>query len=207
MATREVLVLNETTPQIEAAQTGDTYLFPRAQINDGTIYVKDAAAAAADAAGYGQIWVDNATPDKLRFTDDAGTDFYIATMTDLATHIAGGSSVEVTATVGGGTTGLIPATAQYVSVVCDTATKQISLPAAVDGKVLRILPGGAQNCELISAVAGDKVNNVIVGATNEALLVKTTLYTLVYDATTSNWRMTGVDALGAVEAPVVPDSL
>jgi hypothetical protein len=125
----------------------------------------------------------------------------------LAAHIAGGASEEVTATVGGGTTGLITATSEFVSVVCDDATKQISLPAAVDGKVLRILPGGANNVELISAVAGDKVNNVVVGATNEALLVKTTLYTLVYDASTSNWFMTGVDALGAVEAPVVPDAL
>ena len=144
MANREVIVLNETTPQLEAAQTGDTYLFPRAQINDGTIYIKEGAAAAADTAAYGQFWVKTATPNLAYFTDDAGTDFQIATMTDLATHIAGGSSVEVTATVGGGTTGLIPATAQFVSVVCDTATKQISLPAAVDGKVLRILPGGAQ---------------------------------------------------------------
>jgi hypothetical protein len=40
--------------------------------------LKDQAAAAADTAGYGQIWVSNATPDELWFTDDAGTDTQIS---------------------------------------------------------------------------------------------------------------------------------
>jgi len=124
----------------------------------------------------------------------------------LASHIAG-ETVAVTATVGGGTTGLIPATGEYVTVVCDDATKQISLPAAIAGKIIRIAVNGANNVELISAVAGDKVNNVVVGATNEALLVKTSLYTLVYDAGSVNWVMQGLTNLGAVETPVVPDAL
>ena len=41
---------------------------------DGTITLKEQPEADADTAGYGKIWVDTATPNKLYFTDDAGTD-------------------------------------------------------------------------------------------------------------------------------------
>ena len=44
----------------------------------GSISLVDQAAAAVDTAGYGQIWVSNATPDELWFTDDAGTDTQIS---------------------------------------------------------------------------------------------------------------------------------
>ncbi len=40
----------------------------------GTLTLKEQAAAAADEAAYGQIWVKTATPNTLWFTDDAGTD-------------------------------------------------------------------------------------------------------------------------------------
>jgi hypothetical protein len=50
---------------------------------NGGLRLIEQSAAAADTAGYGQIWVKNDTPNKLYFTDDAGTDH------DLT---AGGSS-------------------------------------------------------------------------------------------------------------------
>ena len=40
----------------------------------GTLKIAEQADAASDTAGYGQIWVDTATPNELAFTDDAGTD-------------------------------------------------------------------------------------------------------------------------------------
>ena len=41
---------------------------------DGTgLKIAEQADASADTAGYGQIWVDTATPNELAFTDDAGT--------------------------------------------------------------------------------------------------------------------------------------
>jgi hypothetical protein len=43
--------------------------------NGGVIFLKEQAEADADVAGSGQIWVDTQTPNKLFFTDDAGTDF------------------------------------------------------------------------------------------------------------------------------------
>jgi hypothetical protein len=45
---------------------------------EGTISLKEQAAADADTAAYGQIWVGNTTPNELWFTDDAGTDTQIS---------------------------------------------------------------------------------------------------------------------------------
>ncbi len=44
----------------------------------GTLDLLEQAAANADTAGYGQIWVKNDTPNVLYFTDDAGTDHRIS---------------------------------------------------------------------------------------------------------------------------------
>lgn len=114
-------------------------------------------------------------------------------------------SVSVTATVGGGTTGLIPAGSSLVVVTSDNADKQISLPAASVGDEISILVG-ATGCELISAVAAHTVNNVVVGATNEAALTATNLYVCKYVAT-NTWVVVGYTKLGAVEAALVPDAL
>ncbi len=114
-------------------------------------------------------------------------------------------SVAVTATVGGGTTGLIPAGSSLVVVTSDNADKQISLPAAVVGDEISILVG-ATGCELISAVAAHKVNDVVVGATNEAALTATNLYVCKYVAT-NTWVVVGYTKLGAVQAALVPDAL
>jgi hypothetical protein len=56
-------------------------------LDDGnSIYLNEKAAANADIAGDGQIWVKTATPNELWFTDDAGTDFQVASKT--GTHAA-----------------------------------------------------------------------------------------------------------------------
>jgi predicted RecA/RadA family phage recombinase len=112
--------------------------------------------------------------------------------------------VAVTATTGGATTGLIPAGASYVTVTSDSADKQISLPAGYVGQVLRILLGTTA-CELISAVAADKVNEVTVGATNELALTAEALYTCVYTKS-GFWIVTGLTKLGAAQAALVPDA-
>jgi hypothetical protein len=118
---------------------------------------------------------------------------------------ASSASVAVTATTGGATTGLIPATANFVTVTSDSVNKQISLPAATIGKQIMIQVG-ATACELISAVAAHKVNNVTVGATNEAALTATNTYQLMYVAA-NTWIMTGWTNLGAVQTAVIPDAL
>jgi predicted RecA/RadA family phage recombinase len=127
----------------------------------------------------------------------------------IVTAVAGSLQVRgtaaVTATVGGGTNGLIPAGTSFAIVTSDTATKQISLPAASVGDVIKILVTGAA-CELISAVTAHKVNEVTVGETNELALVQDSLYTCIYVAT-NKWIVTGETKLGAREAALVPDTL
>ena len=52
---------------------------------DGSIFLTERASAAADVAGDGQIWVDDAVPNTLMFTNDAGTDQTILTTTTFPT--------------------------------------------------------------------------------------------------------------------------
>lgn len=115
------------------------------------------------------------------------------------------TDVAVTATTGGATTGLIPAGTSFVTVTSDSANKQISLPAGSVGDVIRILVGSTA-CELISAVAADKVNEVVVGATNELALTAEALYTCTYTKS-GYWIVTGETKLGARIAALVPDAL
>ena len=49
----------------------------RFEFNDYTIFMEERAAAVADVAAYGQLWVRNDVPNRLFFTDDAGTDWDI----------------------------------------------------------------------------------------------------------------------------------
>ena len=51
---------------------------------DGTLNLKEQAAADADTAAYGQVWVDDAVPCALYFTTDAGNDIAITTGTGIA---------------------------------------------------------------------------------------------------------------------------
>jgi hypothetical protein len=113
--------------------------------------------------------------------------------------------VAVTSTSDGTGTGLIPKDASFVTVTSSSADNQISLPPGSVGKELWILVG-ATGCELIASVAADKVNNVVVGATNELALVATSLYHCIYVAT-NTWVVRGFTNLGADEAALTPDAL
>ena len=114
-------------------------------------------------------------------------------------------NLAVTATADGLTTGLITTGYNFVTVTSANASHQISLPAGTVGQVLRILVG-TTGCELISAVAADKVNEVTVGATNELALTAEALYTCVYTKP-GFWIVTGHTKLGAAQAALVPDAL
>jgi hypothetical protein len=46
---------------------------------DGSLFLTEQAAAAADVAGDGQLWVKTATPNIPMFTNDAGNDFPVNT--------------------------------------------------------------------------------------------------------------------------------
>ena len=53
---------------------------------DDSIYMAEQADADADTAGYGQWWVNTATPNEPYFTDDAGNDGRLITSTGATTH-------------------------------------------------------------------------------------------------------------------------
>jgi hypothetical protein len=46
-----------------------------AKFTGGSILLQEQADAVTDIAGYGQLWVNTATPNELFFTDDSGEDF------------------------------------------------------------------------------------------------------------------------------------
>lgn len=66
-----------TALSIDAANAGLVKL-------NSSLSMKEAAAAQADTAAYGQLWVKTATPNELYFTTDAGNDIQITTGTAMA---------------------------------------------------------------------------------------------------------------------------
>ena len=56
--------------------SGDSFRLVSGNVTlaDGVLFIKEQAEADADAGGFGQIWVNTASPNELFFTDDAGND-------------------------------------------------------------------------------------------------------------------------------------
>ena len=66
---------------------------------DGSVSLKEKAAAIADTAAYGQLWVKTATPNQLYFTTDAGDDIQLTS----GTAIVGGGMTSFQLEDGDGT--------------------------------------------------------------------------------------------------------
>jgi len=65
---------------------GNIVLEASTSINsDAPLKIKEAAAAVADTAAYGQLWVKTATPNELYFTTDAGNDIQITSGSSITT--------------------------------------------------------------------------------------------------------------------------
>ena len=92
-----------TALAIDAANAGLVKL-------NSSLSMKEASAAQADTAAYGQLWVKTATPNQLYFTTDAGDDIQLTSGTAMAFV---GDITGVTAGVGlsgGGTSGALTVT-------------------------------------------------------------------------------------------------
>lgn len=76
-------VVEDVTPQIG----GTVGLDMQGQdiVSGGVVFMTEQAAAEGDVGGQGQLWVKTVTPNELWFTDDAGTDFQLATLTGTET--------------------------------------------------------------------------------------------------------------------------
>ena len=62
---------------------------------EGAVTLKEQAAADADTAAYGQVWVKTATPNELYFTTDAGDDIQLTTGTSAAGGGAAANDVDL----------------------------------------------------------------------------------------------------------------
>lgn len=96
------------------------------------LYVNEASAAGSDTAGDGQVWVKDDTPNTLWFTDDAGNDYQVATLTGTETltgkTLSGdtlidyGETVNVIGSIGGGTQDIDLEAGNVVTGTVDTST-------------------------------------------------------------------------------------
>ncbi len=175
---------------------------PQDDSRGSSLRIVDTGDASAGTAGYAVY---------ISATDGTVEAMYIDTGNVLVDEeIVAGIGVQSTATgrtatVGGATTGLIARNTRHVTITCDDATKQITLPAPIIGmKITLVTP--ALGVELIATGSSVKVNDVIVSATNEAALVADSHYEVTCVSATE-WILVGYDKLGAHIAPIVPDSL
>ena len=149
--------------------------------NGGVIFLTEQAAAEADVAGKGQFWVETATPNIPRFTDDAGTDHYIQTTPSLLLRrksVTAGITAAVGSAQGDG-----PLTTEVNQIsTCANAGDAVTLPTAVAGLEVTIINNGAQAADVFPA-SGD---NLGAGVDTAASLAAGANITYVaYDAT--NW--------------------
>ena len=93
--TDDYLLVNVATNGATTLQTvdaagadADLTLFPDGdlilKVGSGGTFMKEAASAATDKLGYGQLWVKNATPNELYFTNAAGNDIQITSGSSIA---------------------------------------------------------------------------------------------------------------------------
>jgi hypothetical protein len=107
--------------------------------NGGVVFLTEQAAAEADVAGKGQIWVKTVTPNELWFTDDAGTDFEI-----LSTIKQGNSNITIDDTG----TGSIAFTADATSIATMTTAFGLQMNANINMAANDIV-----NVDLITGVS------------------------------------------------------
>lgn len=128
------------------------------QLNAGNLFINEKAAAVADVAGYGQIWVKNDSPNKLMFTDDAGTDYDLtaAGASSATTSAEGLVELATTAEVDAGTDAARVVTPDtlaasdfgisYVSLWCSGFTDDV---ATGDGKAYFHVPPALDGMNLV----------------------------------------------------------
>ena len=130
-----------------------------------------------------------------------------STLTGAVTCTAGVQSAAVarTATTDGDGTGAIAAGTSFVTVTSDTATKVITLPAAVIGNVITLYCA-ANGYELQTPDASNAtINNVDCDGANELAVAATD--TVICTCVAANtWVATKISNLGAVATAGIPDA-
>ena len=121
---------------------------------EGSVTFKEQAAADADTAAYGQLWVKTATPNELYFTTDAGDDIQITSGTSIAGGGGGGPETDpivgavagIVKSDGAGNISAAAAGIDYVAVEADPiyAASEAALLAPGDAAKLAGIQAGAQ---------------------------------------------------------------
>lgn len=168
----------------------------------------------ADGAGNGDVTLDAeddiilTTTGKLTITNtEAMTVSGASTLTGAVTATAGmqATSVTVTATADGLTTGLIPSGTSFVTVSTDSIDKVIVLPASVIGNIVWIsVPATGIELQTL-ATTNETINTVDCDGTNELALVAGSIYRLVCTKAIT-WVATGTANDGANEDSLTPDA-
>lgn len=168
MTAREVVALNETTPQLEVPQTGDTYTMPRNVsitgnlVISGTVNGRDVAAdgATADAAVAKALF--DANTILAADSDDTPAALVIAEQT-LVGRITAGNIVGLTATQ-------IRTLLNIADGATDDTTADAALPKAGGEMAGNITMAGAETVDGRDLSAdGTKLDGIPVGATDKPI--------------------------------------
>ena len=145
---------------------------PSAEVrSEGPLKIKEAAAAVADTAAYGQLWIKTATPNELYFTTDAGDDIQL---TSGATQIADGrktivsieeatdlSSVSAAVAYSGAVFSIEQSDSGAYAITLPTATSTAEAAAIIGWHISVVLTGA--EAENVTIVRGDASNDFIQG--------------------------------------------
>ena len=122
------------------------------RFDDGSIYMAEQASAEGDIAAFGQLWVKSDTPNKIYFTDDAGTDFDL-TLGATATGTIGGSITDNQVAIGASTANSIEGSA---NLTYDGTKLTIARTADNTSRGISILDNeGTETISLVTA-SGDQ---------------------------------------------------
>jgi len=158
------------------AMTGDINLDGNNIDNGGVIFLKEQADADADVAGSLQLWVNTATPNEFWYTDDAGTDFQVASLA--------GTETFTNKTLSGGTfTGTIDAGGADDFEIPNSATPTVDTDGqvAIDTTITDFAAG------LIKYYAGEEM--AVVAMPVAQLTSPTDTYVVAYNATSDEFEL------------------
>jgi hypothetical protein len=105
-------------------------------VTDGSVSLKEKAAAIADTAAYGQVWTKTATPNQLYFTTDAGDDIQITSGTGLAVPsgliVDGGNSESAAVTIGTNDANALNFETNGATRITITSAGEVQIPTGLD---------------------------------------------------------------------------
>lgn len=180
VATETSGTLTDSVNVLEVVQdTDSTGYIIHASINDdlrlgvtstGSLLIDEKAAADSSDAGYGQLWVKSDTPNTLQFTDDAGTDFELATDADHLGFFAATTSAQFA--------GVISDETGTGTVVLNTSPTFATSIDIGDGNVTNV---GDISLDSISSDAGTSIAITLGTDAGDDLLVASTFLTVSGD--------------------------